>query len=146
MPGALDARELRPADPRDAADDGRRDAPDLAGDDGARARSGVRAVSDARPVGRCAGLIERAIARQLPGLTAFFGRALELNPELHFLTYRAGGFIRPHRDVLEGDHVLEKIRERVVVFTLFLNGADGPGADTFGGGDFVLHPAPSGDW
>jgi predicted 2-oxoglutarate/Fe(II)-dependent dioxygenase YbiX len=84
--------------------------------------------------------VERAIALQLPGLTGFFGRALELNPELHFLTYGAGGFIRPHRDVLEGDHVLEKIRERVVVFTLFLNGAEGPGAHRFGGGDFVLHP------
>jgi predicted 2-oxoglutarate/Fe(II)-dependent dioxygenase YbiX len=84
--------------------------------------------------------VEQMIARELPGLAAFFGRPLELNPELHFLTYRPGGFIRPHRDVLEGDHVLEKIRERVVVFTLFLNGAAGPGTDTFGGGDFVLHP------
>jgi predicted 2-oxoglutarate/Fe(II)-dependent dioxygenase YbiX len=85
-------------------------------------------------------LVTRAIGAQLPALTGFFGRALELNPELHFLIYRRGGFIRPHCDVLDGDHVLEKIRERLVVFTLFLNGADGPGTDTFDGGDFVLHP------
>ena len=86
-------------------------------------------------------LVTRAIADRLPALAGFFGRALELNPELHFLIYRQGGFIRPHCDVLEGEHVLEKIRERVVVFTLFLNGADGPGTDTFEGGDFVLHPS-----
>src|SRR5205807_7808712 len=60
-------------------------------------------------------LIAQAIADRLPALTGFFGRALELNPELHFLIYRPGGFIRPHCDVLEGEHVLEKIRERVVV-------------------------------
>jgi predicted 2-oxoglutarate/Fe(II)-dependent dioxygenase YbiX len=36
--------------------------------------------------------------------------------------------------------VLEKISERVVVFTLFLNGAGGPGTHTFTGGEFVLHP------
>lgn len=85
--------------------------------------------------------VSRVIADQLPGLAHFFGRALELNRELHFLIYGPGGFIRPHCDVLEGEHVLEKIRERVVVFTLFLNGADGPGEDTFTGGDFVLHPS-----
>ena len=84
-------------------------------------------------------LMERAVARRLPELAAFFGRPLELNPELHFLVYGRGGFIRPHCDVLEGEGVLEKIRERVVVFTAFLNGADGPGVDTFEGGDFVLH-------
>jgi predicted 2-oxoglutarate/Fe(II)-dependent dioxygenase YbiX len=84
-------------------------------------------------------LISRAIDDRLPALTGFFGRPLELNAELHFLIYGPGGFIRPHRDVLEGEHVLQKIRERVVVFTLFVNG--GTGADTFEGGEFVLHPS-----
>jgi predicted 2-oxoglutarate/Fe(II)-dependent dioxygenase YbiX len=86
-------------------------------------------------------VVELAIARHTASLAAFFARPLELNTELHFLTYGPGGFIKPHCDLLEGDHVLEKIRERVVVFTLFLNGAAGPGRDTFEGGDFVLHPS-----
>ncbi len=85
-------------------------------------------------------VVSQVIAEQLVGLTGFFAQPLELNAELHFLIYAPGGFIRPHCDVLEGEYVLEKIRERVVVFTLFLNGAAGPGTDTFTGGDFVLHP------
>lgn len=86
-------------------------------------------------------LLELAMAHHLPALTRFFRRPLELNRELHFLAYGPGGYIRPHRDVLDGDGVLEKIRERTVIFTLLLNGAEGPGADTFEGGDFVLHPS-----
>jgi len=56
------------------------------------------------------------------------------------LLYGPGGFIRPHRDVMDGEGVLEKIRERIVVFTLFLNGAGGPDGHEYEGGDFVLHP------
>jgi predicted 2-oxoglutarate/Fe(II)-dependent dioxygenase YbiX len=85
-------------------------------------------------------VVELALAHQLSRLERFFRRPLELNSELHFLTYEPGGFIRPHRDLMDGDGVLEKIRERVVVFTLFLNGADGPDGATFEGGEFVLHP------
>ena len=67
-------------------------------------------------------LVELILACHVPRLEAFFGQPLELNTELHFLTYEQGGFIRPHRDVMHGDGVLEKISERVVLFTLFLNG------------------------
>jgi predicted 2-oxoglutarate/Fe(II)-dependent dioxygenase YbiX len=90
-------------------------------------------------------IVELALAHHRPRLEHFFGRPLELNPELHFLTYAPGGFIRPHVDVMEGDGVLEKIRERLVVFTLFLNGAERPEGHTFAGGEFVLHPAPDRD-
>ena len=41
---------------------------------------------------------------------------------------------------MHGPGVLEKISERVVLFTLFLNGADGPEGHSFVGGEFVLHP------
>jgi predicted 2-oxoglutarate/Fe(II)-dependent dioxygenase YbiX len=84
--------------------------------------------------------VELVLAHHLPTLERFFQRSLEWNPELHFLTYERGDFINPHVDVMDGAGVLEKIRERVVVFTLFLNGAEGPGGHVFEGGEFVLHP------
>ncbi len=86
-------------------------------------------------------LVELILARHLARLEDFFGQPLELNPELHLLTYEQGGFIRPHCDVMHGDGVLETISERVVLFTLFLNGPGGPPGHSFEGGDFVLHPA-----
>lgn len=87
-------------------------------------------------------LVEHIVARQLARMQAFFARPLELSSELHFLTYEQGGFIGPHRDVMHGDGVLEKISERVVLFTLFLNGPEGPAGHRFLGGEFVLHPDP----
>jgi predicted 2-oxoglutarate/Fe(II)-dependent dioxygenase YbiX len=86
-------------------------------------------------------LVEFALEHHRSELQRFFGRPLELNPELHFVTYGPGGFIRPHRDVMDGEGVLETIRERIVVFTLFLNGAAGPDGHEYEGGDFVLHPS-----
>jgi predicted 2-oxoglutarate/Fe(II)-dependent dioxygenase YbiX len=88
-------------------------------------------------------LVELILAQHLARLQAFFGQPLELSPELHFLTYEQGGFIGPHRDVMHGDGVLEKISERVVLFTLFLNGPEGPEGHSFDGGEFVLHPESS---
>lgn len=85
-------------------------------------------------------IVERVLASHMSRFEVFFGRPLECNRELHFLTYERGDFIRAHVDVMHGDGVLEKIRERVAIFTLFLNGADGPAGDAFEGGDFVLHP------
>jgi predicted 2-oxoglutarate/Fe(II)-dependent dioxygenase YbiX len=96
----------------------------------------VRATSFAHAV------VELVLAGQLEQLQRFFRRPLEASPELHFLTYDRGDFIRPHRDVMQGEGVLEKIRERLAVFTLFLNDAEGPGEQTFEGGELVLQPTP----
>ncbi len=86
-------------------------------------------------------LVTSSIEQRLPGLEDFWRRPLELNPELHFLTYDVGDYIRPHKDVIRptvdtdppGVELLEKIRERLVVFTIFLN-------DDFEGGEFALLP------
>ena len=86
-------------------------------------------------------LVTEAIELRLGGLEDFWRRPLELNPELHFLTYDVGDYIRPHKDVirptLDSDapsvELLEKIRERLVVFTIFLN-------DDFEGGELALLP------
>jgi predicted 2-oxoglutarate/Fe(II)-dependent dioxygenase YbiX len=85
-------------------------------------------------------LVELILTHHLARLEEFFGQPLELNTELHFLTYQQGGFIRPHRDVMHADGVLETISERVVLFTLFLNGPDGPSGHSFEGGEFVFYP------
>ena len=77
--------------------------------------------------------VTSVICERLSTLEGFFDEPLELNSELHFLIYGPGGFIRPHCDVLDGEHVLEKIRERLVVFTIFLN-------DDFEGGELALLP------
>jgi predicted 2-oxoglutarate/Fe(II)-dependent dioxygenase YbiX len=90
-------------------------------------------------------LVELVLAHQLRRLEKFFERPLEWNKEFHFLVYEQGGFIRPHRDVMEGGEVLEKIRERVVLFSLFLNGRDGPEGEAYEGGEFMLHPTPERD-
>ncbi len=87
-------------------------------------------------------IVELALARHLPRLRAHFQRPLEWNTELHFLTYEKGDFIGPHCDVMDGDAVLEKIRERILLFSLCLNDSDGPDGHAFEGGAFVLHPAP----
>jgi predicted 2-oxoglutarate/Fe(II)-dependent dioxygenase YbiX len=87
------------------------------------------------------GLVTAAIGLRLAELEDFWRRPLELNPELHFLTYDVGDYIRPHKDVIvptidtesPGVELPEKIRERLVVFTLFLN-------DDFEGGEFALLP------
>jgi predicted 2-oxoglutarate/Fe(II)-dependent dioxygenase YbiX len=86
-------------------------------------------------------LVEDAVDAVLPRLERFWERPLELNPELHFLTYRTGGYIRPHKDVIvptldaHASRVAPpaKIRERLVVFSIFLN-------DDFEGGEFSLVP------
>jgi predicted 2-oxoglutarate/Fe(II)-dependent dioxygenase YbiX len=87
--------------------------------------------------------VDEAVGGVLPRLERFWKRPLELNPELHFLTYETGGYIRPHKDIVEPAAdpgggpsdvtVLEKIRERVVVFSIFLN-------EDFEGGEFTLLP------
>jgi len=86
-------------------------------------------------------LVTAAIGLRLSELEEFWQRPLELNPELHFLTYDVGDYIRPHKDVIRPTlatdpppvEILEKIRERLVVFTIFLN-------DDFEGGEFALLP------
>jgi predicted 2-oxoglutarate/Fe(II)-dependent dioxygenase YbiX len=85
-------------------------------------------------------LVEGVLAAQLAKLEGFFGRSLEWNSEIHFLTYEEGDFIRPHCDLLEGEGVPQRIRERVGLFSLFVNGCDGPDGDGYEGGEFVLHP------
>jgi predicted 2-oxoglutarate/Fe(II)-dependent dioxygenase YbiX len=79
--------------------------------------------------------IADAIAAETPTLEDFFARPLELNPELHFLTYHRGGYIRAHKDVIvptASTRPLEKISERLVVFSVFLN-------DDYDGGAFYVH-------
>jgi len=86
-------------------------------------------------------LVTAAIGLRLGALEEFWRRPLELNPELHFLTYDVGDYIRPHKDVIRPTvdmdspsvELLQKIRERLVVFTIFLN-------DDFEGGEFALLP------
>ena len=86
-------------------------------------------------------LVAAAIELHLGALEGFWRRQLELNPELHFLTYDVGDYIRPHKDVIRPTvdtgspsvEPLQKIRERLVVFTIFLN-------DDFEGGEFALLP------
>ena len=86
-------------------------------------------------------LVTAAIEVRLPWLEEFWRQRLELNPELHFLTYDVGDYIRPHKDVMRpaidtdspSVELLQKIRERLVVFTIFLN-------EDFEGGEFALLP------
>jgi predicted 2-oxoglutarate/Fe(II)-dependent dioxygenase YbiX len=80
-------------------------------------------------------MITGAVAGEGATVEAFFARPLELNPELHFLTYHEGGYIRAHKDVIlptASTKPLEKISERLVVFSIFLN-------DDYEGGSFYVH-------
>ena len=87
-------------------------------------------------------LVGNALARQLASIEAFFGQSLEPSPELHFLLYEEGDFILPHVDILEGDRVPDRIRERVALFSLFVNGGHGYEGGGYRGGEFVMHPSP----
>ncbi len=87
-------------------------------------------------------LVANALARQGRSIEAFFGQPLELSPELHFLLYEEGDFILPHVDTLEGEEVPDRIRERVALFSLFVNGGDDVDLGGYEGGEFVLHPSP----
>lgn len=66
-----------------------------------------------------------------PAIEARLGKELELHPELHFLTYPIGGYIKPHKDALDNEEALDKLKERLVVFSLFLN-------DDYEGGKFMV--------
>ena len=90
-------------------------------------------------------LVADALARQGRSIEAFFGQPLELSPELHFLLYEEGDFILPHVDRLDGDGVPNRIRERVALFSLFVNGGDDVDHGGYEGGEFVLHPSRAGD-
>jgi|GEM_PF-6873642 len=89
--------------------------------------------------------IELVLAFHRPRLEEFFQAPLDWNREIHFLTYNEGDFIVPHCDVVDGEGVLGKVRERLALFSIFLNGRGSPPDETFAGGEFVLHPSPERD-
>jgi hypothetical protein len=86
--------------------------------------------------------VREAVHTALPEIEVAFGLRLELIADLRFLSYGPGGFISPHCDLVDGPDVPAEIRERRVVFSLLINGPDGPGGHRYGGGEFELYPDP----